>query len=241
MIYSSVHNDKIKELKNLNNKSSRDEKGLFLVEGEHLIIEAYKKNLLKEIIVLDNYNIDINVPKIVVTENVMKYISSLTTIPKIIGVCQKINNNKIGNKVLILDNVQDPGNLGTIIRSSVAFNIDTIILSKDTVDIYNSKVIRASQGMIFNIDFLIDDLEKIIKTLKEKNYKILSTDVKNGKSLNMLANISKVAIIMGNEGNGVSEKLKKLSDDFLYININKNCESLNVAVATSIILYELSK
>lgn len=241
MIYSSVHNDKIKELKNLNNKSSRDEKGLFLVEGEHLIIEAYKKNLLKEIIVLDNYNIDINVPKIVVTENVMKYISSLTTIPKIIGVCKKINNNKIGNKVLILDNVQDPGNLGTIIRSSVAFNIDTIILSKDTVDIYNSKVIRASQGMIFNIDFLIDDLEKIIKTLKEKNYKILSTDVKNGKSLNMLANISKVAIIMGNEGNGVSEKLKKLSDDFLYININKNCESLNVAVATSIILYELSK
>lgn len=241
MIYSSVHNDKIKELKNLNNKSSRDEKGLFLVEGEHLIIEAYKKNLLKEIIVLDNYNIDINVPKIVVTENVMKYISSLTTIPKIIGVCQKTNNHKIGNKVLILDNVQDPGNLGTIIRSSVAFNIDTIILSKDTVDIYNSKVIRASQGMIFNIDFLIDDLEKIIKTLKEKNYKILSTDVKNGKSLNMLANISKVAIIMGNEGNGVSEKLKKLSDDFLYININKNCESLNVAVATSIILYELSK
>lgn len=241
MIYSSVHNEKIREIKDLNNKSTRDEKGLFLVEGEHLIIEAYKKNILKEIIVLDNYEIDVNVPKIVVTENVMKYISNLTTISKIIGVCKKQEHNKIGNKVLILDNLQDPGNLGTIIRSSVAFNVDTIILSKDTVDIYNPKVIRASQGMIFNIDFIIDDLEKIIKNLKEKGYKIMATDVKNGKSLNMLANIPKVAIIMGNEGNGVSEKLKKLSDEFLYINISKDCESLNVAVATSIILYELSK
>lgn len=241
MIYSSIHNDKIKELKSLNEKKVRDEKNLFLIEGEHLIMEAYKKKLLKEIIVLDNYQILFDVPKIVVTENVMKYISNLVSIPKIIGVCQKVNNQKIGHKVLLLDNIQDPGNLGTIIRSCVAFNIDTLILSKDTVDIYNSKVIRASQGMLFNIDFIIDDLEKIITILKSKHYKILSTDVKKGKSLNILANIPKVAIIMGNEGNGVSENLQKLSDDFLSIKMHNSCESLNVAVATSIILYELSK
>ena len=238
MIYSSIHNDKIKELKSLNEKKVRDEKNLFLIEGEHLIMEAYKKKLLKEIIVLDNYQTLFDVPKIVVTENVMKYISNLVSIPKIIGVCQKVNNQKIGHKVLLLDNIQDPSNLGTIIRSCVAFNIDTLILSKDTVDIYNSKVIRASQGMLFNIDFIIDDLEKIITILKSKHYKILSTDV---KSLNILANIPKVAIIMGNEGNGVSENLQKLSDDFLSIKMHNSCESLNVAVATSIILYELSK
>ncbi len=241
MIYSSIHNDKIKELKSLNEKKVRDEKNLFLIEGEHLIMEAYKKKLLKEIIILDNYQTLFDVPKIVVTENVMKYISNLVSIPKIIGVCQKVNNQKIGHKVLLLDNIQDPGNLGTIIRSCVAFNIDTLILSKDTVDIYNSKVIRASQGMLFNIDFIIDDLEKIITILKSKQYKILSTDVKKGKSLNILANIPKVAIIMGNEGNGVSENLQKLSDDFLSIKMHNSCESLNVAVATSIILYELSK
>lgn len=241
MIYSSIHNDKIKELKSLNEKKVRDEKNLFLIEGEHLIMEAYKKKLLKEIIVLDNYQTLFDVPKIVVTENVMKYISNLVSIPKVIGVCQKVSNQKIGHKVLLLDNIQDPGNLGTIIRSCVAFNIDTLILSKDTVDIYNSKVIRASQGMLFNIDFIIDDLEKIITILKNKHYKILSTDVKKGKSLNILANIPKVAIIMGNEGNGVSENLQKLSDDFLSIKMHNSCESLNVAVATSIILYELSK
>ena len=239
--HRGIHNDKIKELKSLNEKKVRDEKNLFLIEGEHLIMEAYKKKLLKEIIILDNYQTLFDVPKIVVTENVMKYISNLVSIPKIIGVCQKVNNQKIGHKVLLLDNIQDPGNLGTIIRSCVAFNIDTLILSKDTVDIYNSKVIRASQGMLFNIDFIIDDLEKIITILKSKHYKILSTDVKKGKSLNILANIPKVAIIMGNEGNGVSENLQKLSDDFLSIKMHNSCESLNVAVATSIILYELSK
>ena len=241
MIYSSVHNEKIKQLSRLNNKKDRDEQNLFLVEGDHLIIEASKNNLLKEIILLDGYNIDINVPKIIVTENVMKFISNLKTAPNIIGVCTKKQSSNIGNKVLIIDNIQDPGNLGTIIRSSVAFNVDTIIMSKDTVDIYNSKVIRASQGMIFNINFIIDDLEKRIKQLKKDGYKILATDVNNGKTLNSLENIQKVAIIMGNEGNGVSQNLKDLSDEFLYINMNKSCESLNVAVATSIILYELSK
>ena len=241
MIYSSIHNDKIKFYKNLNIKKFRDENGLFLVEGEHLVEEASKSGLLKEIIILDGNDYDYNVNKIYVTSNVMKTISTLDSLPSIIGVCDKNRNKVLGDKVLILDNIQDPGNLGTIIRSAVAFDIDTIIASLDTVDIFNPKVIRASQGMIFHINYIVDNLSERLKNLKENNYKILSTKVTGGKSLKSVEKMKKFAIIMGNEGNGVSPYLQNLSDELLYIDMNNNCESLNVAVATSIILYELSK
>ena len=140
----------------------------------------------------------------------------------------------------MLDEIQDPGNLGTIIRSSVAFNIDTIILSKTCVDLYNSKVIRSTQGMLFHINIIISDLKEIVMNLKKENYQILSTKVDGGKNIKEFKTSDKLAIIMGNEGNGVSAEIMNLSDNFVYIDMNKNCESLNVAVATSIILYELN-
>ena len=160
----------------------------------------------------------------------IKSISSLDTPYKTIGVCKKKEEKEINGNVLILDGLQDPGNLGTIIRSAVAFNVDTIILSKDTVDLYNPKVVRSTQGMNFHINIIRRDLENEIKALKEKGYIVYSTDVINGK----------YAIIMGNEGNGVRENIKNLSDEKLYIKMNNDCESLNVGVATSIILYEFS-
>lgn len=240
MIYTSIHNDKIKFIKGLNNKKTRDESNLFIVEGEHLVIEAKKEGLLQEVILLENKEFDFE-NKSYVDEKVMTYISGLESIPSIIGICKKSLKNKLGDKVLILDNIQDPGNLGTIIRSATAFNIDTIILSKDTVDLYNPKVIRASQGMIFHMNFIVDDLETNIKKLKEDGYKIWSTNVSFGKSIKKVEKIKKFAIIMGNEGKGVSSNLQNLSDEMLYIDMNKSCESLNVAVATSIILYELNR
>ena len=157
-IYTSIENKKIKNIKKLYTKKYRDEFNEFIIEGEHLVVEAYKSGYLKYIILEENSNIDINIDKIYVTENVLKYISELDTPPKVLGVCSKIKEKEIGNKVLILDGIQDPGNLGTIIRSAAAFNIDTIILSKDTVDLYNPKVLRATQGMIFNINIIIKDL-----------------------------------------------------------------------------------
>ena len=241
MTYTSIHNDKIKFFKGLNNKKNRDESNLFLVEGEHLVIEAHKQGFLKEVILLENKEFDIEITKNYVDEKVMKYISGLETIPSIIGVCNKNLKNKIGNKILILDNIQDPGNLGTIIRSAVAFGIDTIILSKDTVDLFNLKVIRASQGMLFQMNFIINDLESEVKKLKENGYKIWSTNVSFGKSIKNVEKEKKFAIIMGNEGKGVSLDLQKLSDEQLYIDMKQTCESLNVAVATSIILYELNR
>ena len=240
MIYSSKDNKKIKYIKKLNEKKYRDEFNEFLIEGEHLVQEAYKCGVLKELILLDGIELDINVPKIYVTESIMNYISELNTCCSVIGICRKKRDKLMGNRLLILDDIQDPGNMGTIIRSSVAFNIDTIILSKGCVDIYNSKVLRATQGMIFNINIVICDLESIIKDLKGE-YKILGTDVNNGKDLKSIEKVEKFAIIMGNEGNGVKSSLLDLCDDYIHIDMNNNCESLNVAVATSIILYELNR
>ena len=240
MIYSSKDNKKIKYIKKLNEKKYRDEFNEFIIEGEHLVQEAYKCGLLKEIVLLEGFTINISAPYIEVTDSIMKYISNLNTPCNILGICSKKNDKLIGNRLLILDDVQDPGNMGTIIRSCVAFNIDTIILSKGCVDIYNSKVLRATQGMIFNINIVTLELDEFINSIKG-TYKILGTDVNNGKSLKDIEKVEKFAIIMGNEGKGVKPDLLDLCDEYIHINMNKDCESLNVAVATSIILYELNR
>lgn len=234
---TSINNERIKEISKLNNKKYRKEKGLFIVEGEHLVEEAYKHNLLVEVYSL--YEVDYD-NSYVVTESVMKKVSSLDSIPNIIGVCKMKKENSLGNKLLILDNIQDPGNLGTIIRSAVAFNISTIVLSNDTVDLYNSKVIRATEGMIFNINIITKDLFSFIPCIKDE-YKIYGTNVVNGTLLKNVKKVEKYAIIMGNEGNGVKKEIQDMCDENIYIEMNSNCESLNVGVATSIILYELSR
>ena len=241
MIYSSISNDKIKYIKKLNEKKYRDLEGLFLIEGEHLVLEAYKNKCLKTLIVEENNSFSLDIDTMKVTSNVLKYISKLDSYPKIMGVCYKKKELEIGNKVLILDGVQDPGNLGTIIRTAVAFNIDTIILGQDCVDLYNSKVIRSTQGMLFNINILVKNLFEEIQKLKELNYKIMVTNLNGGKDIKTIEKNDKFAIIVGNEGQGVKKDIIDLSDESIYINMNSKCESLNVAVATGIILYELDK
>lgn len=240
MLYSSKDNKKIKYIKKLNDKKYRDEFNEFIIEGEHLVQEAYKCGLLKEIVLLEGFSIDINVSYIEVTDSIMKYISNLDTPCNILGICKKKNDKLTGNRLLLLDDIQDPGNMGTIIRSCVAFNMDTIVLNKGCVDIYNPKVLRATQGMIFNVNIITEDLYEFIKNIKGE-YKILGTDVNNGKDLKSIEKVEKFAIIMGNEGKGVKSNLLDLCDEYIHINMNKNCESLNVAVATSIILYELNR
>lgn len=241
MLYSSIENKKIKNIKKLYTKKYRDEYNEFLIEGEHLVLEAYKNGILKELILEEDTDFKLDIETSYVTSNVLKYISELSNPSKIMGICKKIEEKEIGKKLVILDGVQDPGNLGTIIRSSVAFNIDTIILSKTCVDLYNSKVLRATQGMIFNINIIERDLEEIIPKLKENNYKVYGTKVNGGKSLKDIEKTDKFAIIMGNEGNGVKPEILDMCSDYIYIDMNKSCESLNVGVATSIILYELDK
>lgn len=242
MLYTSTENKKIKDIKKLNNRKYRNKTNLFLVEGEHLVLEAYKKGYLKELILEQNELFPLDVDTMYVSNNVLNYISDLETPQNVMGICtKKCDNESLGDRIVILDGIQDPGNLGTIIRSAVAFNVSTIILGKDCVDLYNSKVIRASQGMIFHLNIIEEDLYEIIPKLSNLNYKILGTKVTHGKSLKNIEKINKFAIIMGNEGNGVKEEILEMCDEYLYIDMNSACESLNVGVATSIILYELDK
>ena len=240
-VISSLDNKKIKNYSKLLQKKYRDIDNLFIVEGEHLVKEAYTSKVLVEVIMCEDYEVDIDVPITYVTYEVIKKLSNTLNPQRIMGICKKVDRKEIGNKVLILDDIQDPGNLGTIIRSSVAFNIETIILSNNSVDVYNDKVIRASEGMFFKINIIRDDIVKIIKELKDNDYMIYGTKVDNGEDINKINAPFKYALVMGNEGAGVSDKVLSLCDKYLYIPMNNNCESLNVGVATSIILFCLNK
>lgn len=244
MVITSLENKKVKDLVKLQKKKYRDLIGTFMVEGEHLVIEADKASVLKEVIVLEGKDFSFSVPCTYVTYEVMKKISNMDSVPDIIGVCSKSDKTDIvGNKILLLDDIQDPGNLGTIIRSAVAFNVSTIILSSLTVDLYNSKVLRATQGMLFHINIIRMDSCDAINNLKSMGYKIYGTSVLNGVDVRSLSDkdIEKVCLIMGNEGNGVSTDILNMTDKNLYIKMNDEVESLNVGVACSILLYELER
>ena len=155
MLITSLNNEHIKELIKLKDKKYRDQSGTFLVDTKNLVMEAYKAGLLKELILHKDeiYPLDMDITY--VTNDILKKMSQTDTPSRVMGLVEKKKeNNIVGERALILDNIQDPGNLGTIIRSAVAFNIDTIVLSDDTVDLYNPKVVRASQGMMFHVNII---------------------------------------------------------------------------------------
>lgn len=238
-VITSLDNKKIKELSKLLNKKYREIEGKFLVEGEHLVNEALKTGNLIEVIKTTDYDYDFNVKTTFVTYEVIKKLCSSVTPQKVIGVVKKLEEREIGNKILILDNLQDPGNLGTIIRSSVAFDVDTIVLSENCVDLYNDKVIRSSEGMIFYANIIKRNIDEFIDELHNLDYQVFGTRVTDGLNVKEIVKPEKIAIVMGNEGAGVRKEILDKCDKFLYIPMSSNCESLNVGVATSIILYEL--
>ena len=235
----SINNEKIKKYNKLLQKKYRDETNMYLVSTEHLVLEAQKRNLIIEIFLLENEkNIYGNVTY--VKENVMRKLSNLNTIPRVVAVVKKERSKNLIGNIVMLDGLQDPGNLGTIIRSAVAFNIDTIILGDNTVDLYNEKVLRASEGMIFNINIVKKNLIDSIMELKVKGYKIIGTKVNNGIDIKDI-DVDKYAFIIGNEGKGISEDILNICDKYVYIPMNNKCESLNASIASSIIMYEINK
>lgn len=241
MLITSVKNEHIKELVRLKEKKNRDTTNLFLVETKHLVLEAYRAGLIKELILEQNEIFPLDVPITYVSNEVLKKLSSLDTPSKVMAVVEKRKvTNELGKKILILDRIQDPGNLGTIIRSAVAFNIDTIVCSKDTVDVYNPKVVRSSQGMMFHIPIIIKEISGFINELKKEGYKIVGTKVTNGHDVRVSSIYSHFALIIGNEGQGISKDIESLCDEYLYIKMNGNCESLNASVAASILMYEIN-
>ena len=241
MLYTSIDNNYIKDIKKLNTKKYRDIENKFLIEGEHLVLEAFKSGYLDTLILKEGTTFELDINTIYVSNNVLKYISELETSQPIMGICHKVNPRNIGTRVLALDNIQDPGNLGTIIRSAVAFNTDTILLSDTSVDLYNSKVLRSTQGLLFHLNIIKCNLCEKLEELKTDDYQIIGTSVTNGNDIKTIEHNKKFVIIMGNEGNGISDAVSSLCDSYVYIKMNESCESLNVGVATSIILYELDK
>ena len=239
MYISSINNEYIKEISKLNEKKYRDKSNKYLIEGLHLVTEALKYDIIDTIIIREDFSYETNIKHIIVSSEVMKKLSDNPSIPKIMAVVNKKESTISGNKILLLDRLQDPGNLGTIIRSAVAFNFDTIILSNDTVDLYNSKVLRSTQGMLFNINILRQDLTDVINELKNNNYTIYGTKVDNGYDVKEINDTNKFALIIGNEGTGISDNILEQCDKYLYIKMNNNCESLNAGVAASILMYEM--
>lgn len=240
MLITSVDNDRIKNICKLKDKKYRDETKTFLIESGHLVLEAAKAGLIKELILEKDELFPIDIRPLYVTREIIKKISDLDNPSNVMAIVSKKEEEPIGEKILILDGVQDPGNLGTIIRSCVAFNIDTLVLSPNTVDLYNPKVIRSTQGMMFHLNVIVRDVIPFINELKQDYYKIIGTRVTYGTNIKDAKIFSHFALVVGNEGKGIREEVLELCDENLYINMNEKCESLNVGVASSILLYEIN-
>lgn len=245
MLITSLDNERVKKYRKLREKKYRDRLNLFLVEGWHLVLEAYRAGLVEEVILTEEVTCELDVPKIYVTQEIIKKITELDTPVPILALCHKVENDpqKIGQRILMLDGIQDPGNLGTILRSAKAFHVDTVILGTKTVDLYNAKVLRATQGMLFHLHVIEGDLVELIPKIKKQGIPIYGTKVESGEDVRKLETSAKTqyALVMGNEGNGVTEEVLSLCDHYLYIQMDSEVESLNVAVATSILLYELDR
>jgi RNA methyltransferase, TrmH family len=245
----SIKNPQVKQWKKLHTKKDRDKTGTFLIEGFHLVEEALThKELILELIVSESidlpstWNID-NVNLTIVTEEIIKAISQTETSQGIVALCKQLNNEITSDfkeaRLLLLDAVQDPGNLGTMIRTAEAAGIDAVIVGDGSVDIYNSKVIRSTQGAIFHLPIFQANLFDLIKKLKEEDLPIFGTSLHNAVNYKEVPPQDAFAIILGNEGNGVNQQLLEQTTQNLFIPIYGKSESLNVAVAAAILLYHL--
>lgn len=254
MVYiESKDNNLFKFIKKLKDRRTRDKEGMFILEGLRLIEEAIKANMELEYIIVSkeceekfakffSENIVFEKKINIFSNSLFSQVSSTENSQGIIAVTKKKKyeyNVEQGNFFLVCDKVQDPGNLGTIIRTAHAAGVNGIILTKGTVDIYNDKTIRSTMGSIFYIPIFYDDNNfTIIKKLKEADFSLVATSLKESKNFFDEDLKSKIILAVGNEGNGISDELFKLSDKKVKIPMPGGAESLNVSIATSIILFE---
>jgi TrmH family RNA methyltransferase len=234
MEITSVNNQLIKETVKLHKRKYREDRQVFIVEGYHLYEEANKVNLVRQVFTTDRSIIGNNV--VYVTDIVLGKLSQMKTPQSIVAVCNKPNNKELTDRVLILEKLQDPGNVGTLIRSALAFGFKTIVLDS-TVDIYNDKVIRSTQGAMFKLNFIEMSALEFIKT--HRDYNIFGTSL-DGEEIDNVVFSGKIALVLGNEGNGISNEVLANTNRNVTIKTNE-VESLNVGVAGSIVMHEVSK
>ena len=251
MVITSKDNEIVKHIRKLRDKKARDESGEFIVEGIKMIEEAVCENAkIKMVVVCEDLNqspIQKNILYKIAKENIIyvsdkifKLLTDVTTPQGILAVIEKPKINVIDfskDLYLILDNIQDPGNMGTILRTADSVALTQIIVPKGNADSYNPKVVRSTMGAIFRVNVIeVEDLAKTIKEMKRHKIQILATDLNTDDTIYDVS-YKKSAIVIGNEGNGVSKEILDLADKRIKIPMLGKTESLNAAVATGIILY----
>lgn len=234
----SKNNQKIISCFKLKNPSYRNVKKLFLSEGIYNLKMALEENIVKEIYTLSPLDfVDENIIQYIVNEDIIKKLSSSKNPQGIVFVSSFINKTiNQNNHLVYLDNIQDPGNLGTIIRTALALNYDGVILSKGCCSIYNDKAIASSKGAIYKIPICEGNISDFKNT-----HKIISSTLKDSSiSLNEISKIDKFVVCFGNESHGISLDVESNSDIFIKIPMS-NIDSLNVAVSAGIILYKIKE
>jgi TrmH family RNA methyltransferase len=241
---SSVHNEQVKFAAGLEQKKFRDETGLFLLEGKKPIEEAIKAGIeIEKLFSLKEEIFDAK-EKFLVTEAVLNKIATTKSAPEIIAVVKKKTYEFAqlnGKVILLLENIKDPGNLGTIIRTATALGVHLIILVGECVDFYNPKVIRSATGNLFQIPIVHnDDFEQIRHQFR--NHKFVGTILDPSKSPVDVDKVNfkmPVVIMFGSEADGLSEKAVEYVHEFVKIPLENEVESLNIAVSAGIILYKV--
>lgn len=253
-IISSKDNEQIKYIKKLKDKKFRDEKNEYLIEGIKLVKEAIEENVtIKMVVICEDCDSNGTIEQgllyeiakyncIYVTKKLFNTITDVVNPQGILAVVEKGDNiEKIDYSeeiILALDGIQDPGNLGTILRTADSANLKQIILSADCADPYNPKVVRSTMGAIFRMNIIItDNLAKTLKTIKKHKFEIVATSLATKESVYDVKYNEKV-IIIGNEAKGVSKEIQDLADIKVKIPMLGKTESLNASVAASIMIYE---
>jgi RNA methyltransferase, TrmH family len=241
-LITSTQNAQVKQWQKLKRKKERTKTNTFLVEGFHLVEEAItagwtiEKLILREETELPEWASHLEAET--VSEHVFKSITETETPQGIAAVVQMQDKKlKRHNRILLLDAVQDPGNLGTIIRTADAAGYDAIYLGEGSADRYNDKVIRATQGSIFHLPVLTADLELLVPELQDIGYTVWAAALEGAVDYRAVSAPEKTALLVGNEGAGIDKRLIAQSDMAVKIPIFGKAESLNVSIATGILLY----
>ena len=237
MFINSTENSRIVKYAKLKQKKYRDLYQLFIVEEKHLIEEAIKADLLDTLIIREGCENPFGREPLWVSETVMKKISNNVSLNDCIGICRIPEEKEIkGNSFIILENVQDPGNVGTIIRTAYSLGYDAVLLSKGCASPYSYKTVQSTQGALFHIPVITGEIEELISVVKEAGCKVYATALDCSHPLSETVKTEKYALLMGNEGQGLSDKAISLSDESIRIEM-ANFESLNVAIAMGICAY----
>jgi len=241
-------NKELDFLVKLKQKKHREIEACFVIENPKVILEEKNNPNLKQVYVTDNFlaSQDNSLPfkYQVISEKELKQVTNSVTPQGMLAIfaIPKIKEFDFKAKtIFVLDNIQDPGNLGTIIRTADWFGFKDLFLGKNCVEIFNPKVVAASMGSLWHLNFYANlELADLLSDLKKNKYHVLATDLK-GKEKFILDSAKKIAVIVGNEAQGVSEEVKNEADQLIRLRSFGQAESLNVAVATAILMHEFKR